>query len=50
MIAILNGRRMIAVFPVGPFPRLPLIKFLTGSTCYQLNRIRNDVPGFIIGD
>jgi hypothetical protein len=50
MVAILDGGRMITVFPVGTFPRLPLIKFLTGSTGYQLDRVRNDIPGFIIGD
>jgi hypothetical protein len=50
MIAILDGGRMITVFPVSPFPCLPLIKLLTGSTCYQFDRVRNDAPGFIIGD
>jgi len=50
MIAMLDGGRMITVFPVGPFARLPLIKFLTGSTCYQPDRVRNDVPGFSISE
>jgi hypothetical protein len=50
MITILDGGRVIAVFPVSPFPCLLLIKFLTGSTCYQIDRVRNDTPGFIIGD
>jgi len=50
MIAILDGGRMISVFPKSPFACLPLIKFLSGSTCYQLDQVSNDAPGFIISD
>jgi hypothetical protein len=41
---------MIAILPVGPFPILPLIKFLSGPGRNQLNRFWNDIFAAIFPD
>ena len=50
MIAILDGRGMISIFPESPFPCFTLIKFLTGSPGNQFDGAWNNVTTLIIGD
>jgi hypothetical protein len=41
---------MIAILPVGSLPTLPLIEFLTGPSCDQLDRFGYDASIPIIPD
>jgi hypothetical protein len=50
MPASFNRRRMIAVFPISALPFLSQIKFLPGSSGYQLYRFGDNIPIAIIPD
>ena len=41
---------MIAIFPIGPFPILPLIELLPRPARNQLNRFRDDISVAIVPD
>jgi hypothetical protein len=43
MLGCFYCHRMITVFPVGPVPILPLIKFLPAPSRDQLHRVGNDI-------
>ena len=50
MIAALYSGCMITVFPVGPFPILPLIELLPSPGRNQLNRFWDDISTAIVSD
>jgi hypothetical protein len=43
MFAIFNRCGMVTVFPEGTFAIFPLIEFLAGTACYQLQRPWQDI-------
>jgi hypothetical protein len=45
-----HRRRMVTVFPVRPFPVLPLIKLLPSPSGDQLNRIGDDISLAVVSD
>ena len=45
-----NRSRMVAIFPVRPFPTLPLIELLPCSSRDQLDRVRDRVPVSVVLD
>jgi hypothetical protein len=40
----LDSRCVVAILPKGSFAFLPLVEFLTGSSCNELHGPRDDLP------
>jgi hypothetical protein len=50
MLVCFYRRGMITIFPLRPFPILPLIKLLPSPSGYQLNGIGDDISIVIVSD